>query len=169
MLVSKSKGNIPATLKKVGLDWFILALGLMIFLAWLWPAPGIVKAPISLGQLAGYGISVIFFFYGLRLSPEQLKAGLGNYKLHTVIQLSTFIFFPVLILAVHPLVKDTSYEMLWLGVFYLAALPSTVSSSVVMVSIAGGNIPAAIFNASISGLIGVFLTPLWMGLFLTAQ
>jgi len=35
-----------------------------------------------------------------------------------------------------------------------------------MVSIAGGNIPAAIFNASISALIGVFITPLWMGIVL---
>jgi sodium/bile acid cotransporter 7 len=160
---------LTSTLKKVGLDWFILALGTVIFLAWLWPTPGVVKEPISLGQIAGYGVSVIFFFYGLRLSPGQLKSGLSNYKLHTVIQVSTFIFFPVLLLAVHPLLKDTSYEMLWLGAFYLAALPSTVSSSVVMVSIAGGNIPAAIFNASISGLLGVFPPPLWMGLFLTAQ
>ena len=53
--------------------------------------------------------------------------------------------------------------------FFLASLPSTVSSSVVMVSIAGGNIPAAIFNASISSLIGVFITPLWMGLVIHAQ
>jgi sodium/bile acid cotransporter 7 len=49
----------------------------------------------------------------------------------------------------------------------MAALPSTVSSSVVMVSIAGGNIPGAIFNASISGIIGIVVTPLWMGLFLS--
>jgi solute carrier family 10 (sodium/bile acid cotransporter), member 7 len=59
-------------------------------------------------------------------------------------------------------------SLLWLGVFYLATLPSTVSSSVVMVSIAGGNISSAIFNASVSSLIGVFITPVWMGLFLTS-
>jgi len=35
-----------------------------------------------------------------------------------------------------------------------------------MVSIAKGNIPAAIFNASISGIIGIVITPLWMGLFI---
>lgn len=35
-----------------------------------------------------------------------------------------------------------------------------------MVSIAKGNIPAAILNASISGLIGVIITPFWMSLFL---
>jgi solute carrier family 10 (sodium/bile acid cotransporter), member 7 len=34
------------------------------------------------------------------------------------------------------------------------------------VSIGKGNIPAAIFNASISGIIGVIVTPLLMGLFL---
>jgi solute carrier family 10 (sodium/bile acid cotransporter), member 7 len=37
-----------------------------------------------------------------------------------------------------------------------------------MVSIAGGNISSAIFNASVSSLIGVFITPVWMGLFLTS-
>lgn len=51
----------------------------------------------------------------------------------------------------------------------MATLPSTVSSSVVMVSMAGGNVPAAIFNASVSSLIGVFVTPLWMSLFLAAD
>lgn len=35
-----------------------------------------------------------------------------------------------------------------------------------MVSMARGNVPAAIFNASISGLIGIVITPLWMGLFM---
>ncbi len=38
-----------------------------------------------------------------------------------------------------------------------------------MVSIAEGNIPAAIFNASISSIIGVFITPLWIGVVNTAQ
>ncbi|MQI86140.1 bile acid:sodium symporter, partial [Escherichia coli] len=33
--------------------------------------------------------------------------------------------------------------------------------------IAKGNIPSAIFNASISGLIGIVVTPLWMSLFLS--
>lgn len=44
----------------------------------------------------------------------------------------------------------------------MAALPSTVSSSVVMVSMAKGNLPAAIFNASISGILGILFTPLWI-------
>ena len=106
---------------------------------------------------------MIFFFYGLKLSPEKLKEGLGYWKLHTVVQLSTFLLFPCVALVVS-LFVDTS-TLSWLGFFYLAALPSTVSSSVVMVSIAGGNVPAAIFNASISSIIGIVITPLWMNLY----
>ena len=61
--------------------------------------------------------------------------------------------------------QNESQNMIWTSFLFLAALPSTVSASVVMVSIAKGNVPAAIFNASISGLIGILVTPLWMGLF----
>ncbi|MCJ8164853.1 bile acid:sodium symporter [Pontibacter sp. E15-1] len=153
---------------RAGLDWFLLVLVGMIGLAWLFPEAGIDREPVSLGDVASYGVSVIFFFYGLRLSPGKLRAGLSSWRLHLVVQLTTFVLFPLLILPLRTFFAGGEQELLWLGVFYLAALPSTVSSSVVMVSIAGGNIPAAIFNASISSLIGIFLTPLWMGLFLSS-
>ncbi|WP_285008039.1 bile acid:sodium symporter family protein [Pedobacter faecalis] len=155
-------------LGRAGLDGFLLMIGIMILLAYFLPQPGMVKEPVSLEQIAGAGVSLIFFFYGLRLSVEKLKAGLANWKMHIVVQLTTFLFFPLLVLASRPLFVGTDFELLWLGVFFLAALPSTVSSSVVMVSIARGNIPAAIFNASISSLIGVVVTPLWVGLFIAS-
>jgi sodium/bile acid cotransporter 7 len=41
----------------------------------------------------------------------------------------------------------------------VAVLPSTVQSSIAFTSIAGGNIPAAVCAASISSLLGIFLTP----------
>ncbi len=155
-------------LSKVGLDGFLLMIGTMILLAYFLPMPGLVKEPVSLEEIANVGVSFIFLFYGLRLSVEKLKAGLVNWKMHIVVQLTTFLFFPLIVLAFRPLFVNTDFELLWLGVFFLAALPSTVSSSVVMVSIAKGNIPAAIFNTSISSLIGVVVTPLWVGLFIAS-
>ncbi|MDX5348339.1 MAG: bile acid:sodium symporter, partial [Hymenobacteraceae bacterium] len=153
-------------LAKAGFDWFLPALIGMIGLAYLWPEPGVQQGPLSLKELANYGVSFIFFFYGLRLSPEKLRVGLQNWKLHVSVQVLTFLLFPLLILGSRIFFDDPTHNLLWLGTFYLAALPSTVSSSVVMVSIAGGNIPAAIFNASVSSLLGILLTPLWMGIFL---
>ena len=154
-------------LKKVGLDGFIIALLGMIFLAYLWPRGGIQNGHFSLALVANYGVSLIFFFYGLRLNPEKLREGLSNWRLHVVVHITTFIVFPLLVLSCKLMFDKNNHDLIWLGAFYLATLPSTVSSSVVMVSIAKGNLPAAIFNASISSLIGVFITPLWMGLFLS--
>lgn len=157
--------QIRNTLAKVGINnFFFLLLG-MILLAKLLPEWGTANSPLPLKQITAVGISVIFFFYGVKLSPQKLKEGLKNWKLHVLIQSTTFLIFPVLILALYKLVGDES-NLFWLGTFYLAALPSTVSSSVVMVSIAGGNLPAAIFNASISSMVGIFITPLWMDVML---
>ena len=158
--------RIRKILSQAGIDGFLALLIAAVVLAWLWPSVGAGEGIFSLSSFANYGVSVIFFFYGLKLSREKLRIGLGNRHLHLLIHLTTFVLFPILILLIRPLFQGENNMLLWLGIFFLAALPSTVSSSVVMVSIAGGNIPAAIFNASISSLIGVFITPLWMSLFI---
>ena len=54
--------------------------------------------------------------------------------------------------------------LLWTGVLYLAALPSTVQSSIAFVSIARGNVPAAIASASASQILGIFMTPFLVGI-----
>jgi sodium/bile acid cotransporter 7 len=162
-----AKTSVSNLLARVGLDWFILALVAMIGVAKLWPEPGIQQGLLSVSSLATYGVSLIFFFYGLKLNFSQLREGLRNYRLHFVIHFTTFVVFPAVVLAARSLFLTPDTVLLWLGIFYVAALPSTVSSSVVMVSIAEGNVPAAIFNASISSLIGVFITPLWMSVFLS--
>ena len=150
----------------IKLDKFVLAILVAIVVAYFFPQWGIATSPIPLDTISAVGIALIFFLYGLKLSPQKLKAGLGNYKLHLLVQACTFLVFPLVVLLFRPLVQNAEHELLWLSFFFLAALPSTVSSSVVMVSIAKGNIPAAIFNASISGIIGIVITPLWMGLFI---
>ena len=163
-----AKTSLHLLLARAGLDWFIIALLGMIGLARLWPEPGIQEGLFSLSSLATYGVALIFFFYGLKLNLGQLREGLRNYRLHLVIHLTTFVLFPAIVLTARSLLITSDTTSLWLGIFYVAALPSTVSSAVVMVSIAGGNIPAAIFNASISSLIGVFITPLWMSVVLAS-
>ncbi len=161
--------NMLSKIKKYLPDRFIGGLLLMIVLAWLFPGIGGKDSFFSLKEITQYAIALLFFFYGLRLSPEKLINDLKNWKLHVTIQSITFVVFPILVLLFRSFLKGTENEVLWLAVFFLAALPSTVSSSVVMVSIAKGNIPSAIFNASISGVIGIIVTPLWMGLFLGKQ
>lgn len=138
----------------------------MIVMAWVAPSVGIDNGIFVPSEVAGWGVVVVFFMYGVKLSRVNFLAGVKNVRLHLVVQLATFVLFPLLILAIMPW-HDVS--MMWLGVFFVAALPSTVSSSVVMVSLVRGDVSAAIFDASISSLIGIIATPLWMSIFLTAD
>lgn len=144
---------------------FIAALLFSILVAWFFPQGPEV---LPLKTITDIGIGFIFFFYGLKLSPTEFKAGLYNYRVHILIQLTTFVVFPLLALAFLPFFEAGTASNLWLALFFLGALPSTVSSSVVMVSLARGNLPTAIFNASLSGLIGIVATPLWMSMFMAA-
>lgn len=138
----------------------------MVLMAKLVPFHESYTTYFNLSGFIDWGIAGIFLLYGLKLNLKEVVKDISNWKLHLLIQYGTFILFPLLVLIFYPLVKISAYENIWLSVFFLACLPSTVSSSVVMVSIAKGNVTSAIFNASISGLIGVVMTPLLMSFFL---
>jgi sodium/bile acid cotransporter 7 len=133
-----------------------------VVLAWLFPNPGAQGGWLHPELLTKAGVALIFFLHGVALSFHALKAGTLNWRLHLVIQLCTFLFFPLLGLLLMSLVGDRLAPDLKLGLFYLCALPSTVSSSVAMTAAAKGNVPSAVFNATLSSLLGVFLTPLWV-------
>lgn len=149
-------------LKKI--DGFILGLLIVLGVSWLTPRSFVELWHQDIAVVCNVGISLIFFFYGLKMSKKDVTEGLGNYKLHIVVQLTTFVLFPILAFLSRPLFVQADAADFWLGFLFLCALPSTVSSSVVMVSIARGNVPAAIFNASLSGLMGVVITPIWMSM-----
>jgi sodium/bile acid cotransporter 7 len=107
-------------------------------------------------------VALLFFLHGVMLSFAALRAGALNWRLHAFVQTCTFIVFPLLGLALNAGLGDRVAPELKLGLFYLCALPSTVSSSVAMTATARGNVAGAVFNATLSSLIGVVVTPLWI-------
>jgi sodium/bile acid symporter family protein len=145
---------------------FLFALISMIVLAKIIPYREAYNTVFDLNKFIDWGICIIFLLYGLKLNIKEILRDIRNWKLHLVVQFGTFLLFPLLVFLLYPFFKGTNYQLVWLSIFFLASLPSSVSSSVVMVSIAKGNITSAIFNASISGLIGIIVTPLLMGAFL---
>ena len=141
----------------------------MVFAGKVIPYQDSYNQIFNLEAFIDWGIAGIFLLYGLKLNLKEVVKDVSNWKLHLLVQTGTFVLFPLLVLVFYPFFRDTIYFQSWLSVYFLACLPSTVSSSVVMVSIAKGNVTSAIFNASISGLIGILLTPLLMGFFLQAH
>jgi len=145
-------------------DRFVLLMACAVILALIFPHWGASDGPLHLGKVTAFGIGLVFFLHGANLAPEKLATGVRNWKAHLLIQATTFIVFPILGLILHFGLKNFLPDTLLLGFFFLAALSSTVSSSVAMTGIAKGNIPVAVFNATLSGLIGMVLTPAMVSL-----
>jgi solute carrier family 10 (sodium/bile acid cotransporter), member 7 len=147
---------------KFKFDWFLKGMLVAVGLAFLWPAPGAHGGFLHPELLNKAGIALIFFLNGLGLSLLALRDGALRWQVHLLIQASTFLIFPLLGWGLIKLSGGWMSVDLQDGFFYLCALPSTVSSSVAFTVAARGNVPAAMFNATLSSLIGVVLTPLWM-------
>lgn len=149
-------------LKSLRPDWFLSGMVIAVFLAWLFPEPGARGGWLHPEILTKAGVALVFFLHGLSLSFQSLRHGILQWRLHLVVQLCCFVLFPVLGLTFSALTAGFLPESLRIGFIFLCAIPSTVSSSVALTAAAHGNVPAAVFNATISSLLGVVVTPLWM-------
>jgi solute carrier family 10 (sodium/bile acid cotransporter), member 7 len=150
---------------------FILGLFAVVLLAFIFPDPAARNGWLHPDLVQNFGIALILFLQGISMPLEKVKRGAGNWKLHIIIQSFTFLVFPLVGLGFSfvlqriwpgepPAVRD--------GFLYLCVLPSTISTSVVLTSVAGGNTAAAILSAAFSNIVGVILTPLLVSLLMHA-
>ena len=143
-------------------DNFTLSLVAVVALASLLPASGAVAHFFE--ALTTVAIGVLFFLHGAKLSREALVGGVLHWRLHLLVFAGTFVLFPVLGLVLRPVLEPLVTPALYAGVLFLCVLPATVQSAIALVSMARGNVPAAICSASASTLMGVFVTPVLVGL-----
>ncbi len=148
-------------------DWFLVGMLGAVALASLYPDLGKSGGVLRADLVTDWGIALVFFLHGLGLSMANLRDGVMRWKVHVAVQCLTYVFFPLLWFALRGVVSPWMPTGLALGFCYLCALPSTVSSSVAMTGLARGNVPAAIFNATLSGLLGIVFTPLLVALFVS--
>ena len=149
------------------IDPFIVALIAAALLASFVPATG--RALDVLKIVSVVAIGLLFFLYGTRLSTSETLAGLSHWRLHLFVLATTFIAFPLAGLAARLLEPSILTPALASGVLLLCLVPTTVQSNVVYTRIAGGNVAAAVVSASLSSIIGVFLTPALVALLMTAD
>ncbi|MEA5155914.1 bile acid:sodium symporter family protein [Raineyella sp.] len=144
---------------RIRLDPFLLAIVASAIVATLLPARG--AGAVVLSDAVTVGIAVLFFLYGARMHPRDTLDGLKHWRLHGVILGFTYVVFPLIGLGLAFLVPaGVLTGALYTGLLYTTLLPSTVQSSVTFTSIARGNVAGAVVSASMSNLIGVFLTPI---------
>ncbi len=140
----------------------MLALLATLALATFLPASG--DAAVVVNWLSNITVVLLFFFHGAKLARSAVIAGLTHWRLHLLILGCTFVMFPLLGLGLSKIFGGLLTPALWTGILYVGALPSTVQSSIAFVSIARGNVPAAVASASASQVLGVLLTPVIVSL-----
>jgi sodium/bile acid cotransporter 7 len=139
-------------------DKMTLMLLAVVTAASVFPAQGSVAA--TLKTVTVLMIGLLFFLHGAKLSRAAVIAGATHWRLHLLVLLCTFALFPMLALVLKPAILMLVTPELYLGVLFLCLLPSTVQSSIAFTAAARGNVPAAVCSASVSSLLGIFLTPL---------
>ncbi|MGV3574924.1 MAG: bile acid:sodium symporter family protein [Devosia sp.] len=144
-------------LKRFGLDYYLFLLLGTVLVATLWPASGIGADIVD--QVAYFAVALLFFIYGAKLNTSAIVAGIANWRLQGLVFGFTYVLFPICGLALAAVLSPWIEEELAIGIVYLSVLPSTVQSSIAFTSIARGNVPAAVCAASMSNVLGVFLTP----------
>ena len=138
-------------------DPLVVLVVLVLVLGLVAPARG---APATvLGHATTVAVVLLFFGYGARLGTSQVRAGMRNWRLQGSILAATFVAFPVLGLLTQLIPDAVLAPSLRTGVLYLTLLPSTVQSSVVFTSIAGGNVAGAVTGATVSNVSGIVVTP----------
>ncbi|MGJ7529241.1 bile acid:sodium symporter family protein [Variovorax sp. GB1P17] len=143
-------------------DNFTLALVTVVTFASLLPASGRIAHFFE--GLTTVAIGLLFFLHGAKLSREAIMAGITHWRLHLLVFASTFVLFPLLGLALRPVLSPLVTPELYTGVLFLCVLPATVQSAIAFTAMARGNMPAAICSASASTLLGVFITPVLVNL-----
>ncbi len=152
---------------RLRLDPYILAILATVLVASILPARG--QAADVVAVATKIGVALVFFLHGAKLSPQAVVAGIGHWRLHLLVLATTFALFPVAGLASAALPSWIVPAALAPGLIYLGCLPSTIQSAVGFTAIARGNVAAAVCGASASNLLGVAITPLLVGLLLSAQ
>ncbi|MGU3436275.1 bile acid:sodium symporter family protein [Actinomycetes bacterium M1A6_2h] len=150
--------GLSSKLAAVKLDGFVLGIIAAAILASIFPASGTSEDVLT--WVTKISVALLFLLYGARLSPKEALEGVKHWRLHSVVLAATYILFPLIGLALRILVPTVLTDQLYTGVLYLCLVPSTIQSSIAFTSIARGNVAGAVVSASLSNILGVFVTPL---------
>jgi sodium/bile acid cotransporter 7 len=139
----------------------------MVVLASFLPVSGSAAHLFSI--ITTIAIAILFFLHGAKLSREAIVQGIMHWKFHVLVFAFTFAVFPILGLLAKPVLLPMLGQELYWGFLFMCFLPSTVQSSIAFTSVAKGNVASAVCSASFSNIIGMFITPVLVSVFILGK
>ncbi len=145
--------------------WFMTGIVVVFTLTMIDPSGAVSGVGRALKWLNGTDAALIlvFFLSGLVLDSAKLREGALDIKGTVLALLLIFIAAPLIGMAVG-LMQGTTGIMI--GIFIVAAMPTTISSGVVMTEAAGGNQAHALMITVIANTISIAAVPFALALVL---
>ncbi len=147
-------------------QWFLVSLVCVFFVVILDSSDKLAQFGILLKNYQGPEVIIflIFIISGLLIETNQIKVGIRDVKATITALLIIIIGAPIIALILSFLPIETGVII---GLFIISAMPTTLSSGVVMTGVSGGNMAHALFITILSNAFGVFSIPLVLS-FLTS-
>jgi len=146
---------------------FLAHVLVVIALARCYPPLGAVYlAP----QITAKWIAVVFIFVmaGLGLKTEEFTNAIKQLRFNLAVQAFNFLGVSSIVFGISRLLASAGVlaRNLADGMVICACLPMTINMVLVMTKSAGGDEAAAVFNAAFGNMLGVFVTPLLILMYL---
>jgi sodium/bile acid cotransporter 7 len=148
-------------------QWLLVGMGIVCLLAYLFPNVashgGIIRSEYTI--LYG-AVAVIFLISGLSIPRQKLVTHMFNWRLHVLVQVTSFLFVPALMVAIVHVILAGDPEghidrAVLAGYILTACIPTTIASNVVMTKAAGGDDAAALVEVLVANFLGPFVTAGW--------
>ena len=163
-LQASQRRGLLKSLSAIALSqWLLLAMGVVILLAHFFPSVGKRGGVIRSEYSIDYGaVAVIFLVSGLSIPFDQLARFCKAWRLHLIVQVSSFFLASALFFAVAAAASTNSTieTSVLIGLVATGCLPTTIASNVVMTRQAGGNVAATTIEVAIGNLLGPILSPI---------
>ncbi|KAI3402633.2 hypothetical protein KGF56_004514 [Candida oxycetoniae] len=155
-------------------QWFFCLLGVFVALAYEYPQfakqGGMIRAEYSIGYGA---VAVIFLISGLSMSTKSLVVNLLNWRAHFTVLSMSFLITSAIIYGIATGIRASHNkeidEWLLVGMIVTHSCPTTVSSNVVMTKKAGGNDVLTLCEVTVGNILGAFVTPALLQMFMTGN
>lgn len=153
-------------------QWFFVLLGVFVALAHSYPGfakqGGTIRAEYSIEYGA---VAVIFLISGLSMQTKDLLSNIAHWRAHFTVLSSSFLITSAIIYGIASGIKASHDgaidEWLLVGLIVTHACPTTVSSNVVMTKQAGGNFVLTTCEVVIGNMLGAFVTPALVQMYMT--
>jgi len=150
------------TIKK---QWFLVSLAIIFAAVIFDRSDSLSTFGITLKNNHGTDviIFIVFILSGLLIESNQIIAGIKDIKATLLALAVIIIFAPIAALLLSFFPMDTGVII---GLFIVSAMPTTLSSGIVMTGTAGGNMAHALFVTIVSNFIGIFSIPIILSILL---